>query len=74
VRAAKAAIDATHEAAVNARVRLGLAEGRYRAGIGSMIELGDSQVAVTTANGQEVQAVFNLAIARAKLVQALGQP
>jgi outer membrane protein len=74
VRAAKAAIEATHEAAVNARVRLGLAEGRYQAGIGSMIELGDSQVALTAAAGQEVQAVFNLAIARAKLLQALGQP
>ena len=74
VRATKAAIEATHEAAVNARVRLGLAEGRYQAGVGSVIELGDSQVALTTAAGQEVQAVFNLATARAKLLQALGQP
>ncbi len=74
VRAAKATIEATHEAAVNARVRLGLAEGRYRAGIGSMIELGDSQVALTAASAQEIQAVFNLATARARLLQALGQP
>jgi outer membrane protein TolC len=74
VRATKAAIEATHEAAVNARVRLNLAEGRYQAGIGSSIELGDSQVALTAASAQEIQAVFNLAIARAKLLQALGQP
>jgi outer membrane protein len=74
VRAAKAAIEATHEAAVNARVRLNLAEGRYQAGVGSVIELGDSQVALTAAAGQEVQAVFNLATARARLLQALGQP
>jgi outer membrane protein len=74
VRAAKATIEATHEAAVNARVRLGLAEGRYQAGIGSMIELGDSQVALTAASAQEIQAVFNLATARARLLQALGQP
>jgi outer membrane protein len=74
VRAAKATIDATHEAAVNARVRLGLAEGRYKAGIGSMIELGDSQVALTAASAQEIQAVFNLATARARLLQALGNP
>jgi outer membrane protein len=74
VRATKAAIEATHEAAVNARVRLGLAEGRYQAGVGSIIELGDSQVALTAAAGQEVQAVFNLASARARLLQALGQP
>jgi len=74
VHAAKAAIEATHEAAVNARVRLNLAEGRYQAGVGSIIELGDSQVALTAAAGQEVQAVFNLATARARLLQALGQP
>jgi outer membrane protein len=74
VRAAKATIEATHEAAANARVRLGLAEGRYRAGIGSMIELGDSQVALTAAAAQEIQAVFSLATARARLLQALGQP
>jgi outer membrane protein len=74
VRATKAAIEATHEAAVNARVRLNLAEGRYQAGVGNVIELGDSQVALTAAAGQEVQAVFNLASARARLLQALGQP
>jgi outer membrane protein len=74
VRSTKAAIEATHEAAVNARVRLGLAEGRYQAGVGNIIELGDSQVALTSAAAQEIQAVFNLAIARAKLLQALGQP
>ena len=74
VRATKAAIEATREAAVNARVRLNLAEGRYQAGVGNIIELGDSQVALTAAAAQEIQAVFNLAIARAKLIQALGQP
>jgi outer membrane protein len=74
VRAAKAAIEAAHEAAANARIRLGLAEGRYRAGVGNVIELGDAQLALTTAAAQEVQAVFNLAAARAKLLEALGQP
>ena len=73
VRAAKAAIEATHEAATHARVRLTLAEGRYQAGVGSVIELGDAQVALTAAAAQEVQAVFNLATARARLCQALGQ-
>jgi outer membrane protein len=74
VRSTKAAIEATHEATVNARVRLTLAEGRYQAGVGSIIELGDSQVALATAAAQEVQAIYNLAIARARLQQALGQP
>lgn len=74
VRAAKAAVDAAHEAAVNARVRLDLAEGRYQAGVGNVIELGDSQVAFTSAAAQEVQARFSLATARAKLLLALGRP
>lgn len=74
VRATKAAIEAAHEAAVNARIRLNLAEGRYQAGVGNIIELGDAQLALTTAAAQEVQAIFNLATARAKLLQALGQP
>jgi outer membrane protein len=73
VRAAKGAIEAAHEAATNARVRLTLAEGRYQAGVGSVIELGDAQVALTAAAGQEVRATFNLATARARLLQSLGQ-
>ena len=73
VRAAKASEEATHEAVVNAREQLRLAEGRYQAGVGNMIELGDSQVAMTTVAAQEVQAHFNLATARAQLVLALGQ-
>jgi outer membrane protein len=73
VRAAKAAIAATHEAATNARVRLSLAEGRYQAGVGSVIELGDSQVPLTAAAAQEVQASFGLATARARRRLALGR-
>ncbi|MBN2576239.1 MAG: TolC family protein [Deltaproteobacteria bacterium] len=74
VRAAKASVDAAREAAVNARVRLTLAEGRYQAGVGNVIELGDAQVAFASAAAQEVQARFNLATARAKLLLALGRP
>lgn len=74
VRSSKAAITAAHEAAENARIRLTLAEGRYQAGVGNAIELGDAQLALTAAAGQEVQAMYNLALARARLLQALGQP
>jgi outer membrane protein len=73
VRAAKSALDAAGEALVNARERLRLAEGRYRAGAGSVIELGDAQVALTTAAAQKVQADYNLASARAQLLRALGR-
>jgi outer membrane protein len=74
VAAAKASEDATHDAVVNAREQLRLAEGRYQAGVGNMIELGDAQVAMTTAAAQEVQAHYSLATARAQLLLALGQP
>jgi outer membrane protein len=73
VRAAKESITATTEALGNAKQQLRLAEGRYKAGLGNMIELSDSQVAYTTAQGNKVQADYNLAVARAQLMKALGR-
>jgi outer membrane protein len=73
VRAAKASIGAAEEALFNARERLRLAEGRYQAGTGSVIELGDAQVALTQAASQKVSADYNLATARAQLAKALGR-
>jgi outer membrane protein len=74
VRAARATLEADGEVLVNARERLRLAQGRYAAGLGSLLELDDAQVSVTTAGAQEVKARFTLAIARAKLARALGRP
>ena len=74
VRASKAAVVAVADAVTNATELLRLAEGRYRAGLGNAIELGDSQVALTTAEAQAVQARFDLAAARAQLAVALGLP
>ncbi|HET8734731.1 MAG TPA: TolC family protein, partial [Anaeromyxobacteraceae bacterium] len=73
VQAALSARTAAEEALVNARERLRLAEGRYQAGAGSIIELGDAQVAATSAGAQRVQAEFDLAAARAKLLRSLGR-
>lgn len=73
VRAAKAAVIAAGEAETNAKERLRLAEGRYAAGVGNVIELGDAQVAYTTAAAQKVQADYNVSTARAQLLQALGR-
>ncbi|HET9930474.1 MAG TPA: TolC family protein [Polyangiaceae bacterium] len=56
----------------NARERLNLAEGRYQTGVGSIIELGDAQLALTNAQQQRVQAEFTLATARAALLNAIG--
>ena len=74
VRASKAALAASGDAVTNARERLKLAEGRYQAGVGNAIELGDSQVALTSALAQQVQADQKLAAARAQLLRALGRP
>jgi outer membrane protein len=73
VRAAKAAGVAAKDALANARERFKLAEGRYRAGIGSVIELGDAQVGLTNASAQLVQAEYGLSTARALLLRALGR-
>lgn len=73
VRAAIAAIGAAEEVVINAKERLNLAEGRYQTGVGNVIELGDAQLALTNAEAQRVQAEYNLASARAKLLKALGR-
>jgi outer membrane protein len=73
VRAAKAVIEADRETVLNARDRLRLAEGRYETGVGNAIELGDAQVALTTAEAQTVQADDRLSTARAQLLRALGR-
>ena len=58
---------------MNAKDRLRLAEGRYETGVGSIIELGDAQIALTAAGQQNVQAEYGLSQARAQLVKALGR-
>jgi outer membrane protein len=73
VQTALAVRSAAEEALLNARERLRLAEGRYQAGAGSILELGDAQVAATSAGAQRVQAEYDLAAARARLVRALGR-
>ncbi len=73
VRASKAAVEAAGDAVANGKERLRLAEGRYDTGIGSIIELGDAQLALTSAESQKVQADYDLASARARLLRALGR-
>jgi outer membrane protein len=73
IRGSKAAIAAADDALTNSRDRLRLAEGRYAAGVGNIIELGDAQLAVTTAGAQKVQAQYQLYTARAQLLKALGR-
>jgi len=74
VSSEKAALVAAGVATKNAREQLRLAEGRYAAGVGSVIELADAQLAYTSAAAQEVQEGYRLATARAQLLKALGRP
>jgi outer membrane protein len=73
VRAGMVGLETAKEVEVNAKERLRLAEARYQAGAGSIIELQDAQVAATTASGQVVQADYNLSLARAQLLKAVGR-
>lgn len=73
VRGAKAALFAAGEALKNAKERLRLAEARYAAGVGSIIELGDAQLTTTSAAAQSVQSEYSLGSARALLLKALGR-
>jgi outer membrane protein len=73
IRSAKASLAISEVAVQNAAQRLALAEGRYQAGVGNIIELGDAQLAFTSAAAQKVQAEYTLATARAQLMQALGR-
>jgi len=73
VRAAKEALAASDEALTAARERLRLADGRYTAGVGSIIELADAELGSTRAGAQRVAAEYALATARAALVLALGR-
>jgi outer membrane protein len=73
VRAAQESLIASGEGLTSARQRLALAEGRYEAGAGSAIELGDAQLGAVTAEAQKVGAEYRLASARAELLFALGR-
>jgi outer membrane protein len=57
----------------NAKRQLQLAESRYAAGMGGVIELSDAQVTQTQTAAQEIGARFSLASARAALWGALGR-
>jgi outer membrane protein len=73
VRAARATLTAASLALENAKRQLQLAESRYAAGMGGVIELSDAQVTQTQTAAQEIGARFSLASARASLWGALGR-
>ena len=70
----RANVQASTEAVTAAQAELKLAEARYAQGLGSQIELADAQTAVTTAQGNLVQAEWQLADAWAQLRRETAQP
>ena len=56
-----------------AQETLRLAEGRYQAGAGSIVEVTDAEALYTQARLQAIQADFDLEVARVRLRKALGQ-
>lgn len=72
VKEAKRRLEVAERAVLAAKERLQLAEGRYDAGAGDVLELDDAQVTDANAKAQRVEAEYDLAIARARLSHALG--
>ena len=50
-----------------------LASGRYRAGVGSILDVLTAQSALASARQQNIQAVYNFHIAKAALARSMGQ-
>ena len=66
IQAARAAVAAADES-------FRLAQGRFDAGVGTILELTDAQLALTQAQSTEAQALANFHIAIATLERALGR-
>ncbi len=73
LKAAQVAVEIAGEVEDNARQLLTLAEGRYTAGVGNVIELGDAQLVLTNAQTQKVSAEYELGVARMGLRRGLGK-
>jgi len=73
VRRAEQSIRVTEQTVVQARENLDLAEGRYSAGVGNIIEVTDAQVSFSAARANAIQAVYSHKIALAQLERALGR-
>lgn len=73
VRSARARLAALTEADTAAAAELELAEARYKAGTGTIIELGDAQARRVSASAKLARARTDLGISRAALLRALGE-
>src|SRR3989441_1877446 len=66
-------IQAAQGAAASAQENFRLAQGRFDAGVGTILELTDAQLALTQAQNTEAQALADYRIALARLDRAVGR-
>lgn len=69
IASVRASADLVASAAASEKV----ATGRYKAGVGGIIELLNAQSALASARQQNIQALYNWRIAKAVLAQSMGQ-
>jgi outer membrane protein len=67
-------VAATGKAIESARENLRLAQGRYDAGVGTILELTDAQFALTRAEADQVRALTDYRVGLATLDRAVGRP
>jgi outer membrane protein TolC len=63
----------SEQTVVQAQENLAIAEGRYAAGVGNIIELTDAQVSLTSAQANNIQALSTFKTAVAQLEKAINQ-
>lgn len=66
-------IQTSEKVVIHARENLDLAEGRYKAGLGSAIEFMDAQILYTKANVDHIQSLYDHKVAVATLLRAVGR-
>lgn len=74
VEDAKARIDALETSVKKAKENLEIAQGRYEAGVGPLIEVTDARVGLTSAETDLATATYDYHTAYAKLLKSIGTP
>ena len=67
------ALRAAADLLASARESEQMASGRYRAGVGTIVDLLNAQSALASARGQQIQELYNWRLAKVGLAQAMGQ-
>ncbi|BBO99761.1 TolC family protein [Sulfuriferula nivalis] len=67
------ALKASADLVVSATASNDMALGRYRAGVGNILDVLNAQASLASARSQQIQAQYNLRIAKVALAQAVGR-